>query len=110
VRRELQSQIRRIVRHLLKLEHSSAAEPRRGWTECIVDTRAEIEDLLEASPSLKTELAGDIERQRKRAIDLALRDLRRHEKIDPATAALLRAASYPEDQVLGDWSPGEPAD
>jgi uncharacterized protein DUF29 len=110
VRRELQSQIRRIVRHLLKLEHSSAAEPRRGWTESIVDARAEIEDLLEASPSLKTELAGDIERQRKRAIDLPLRDLRRHEKIDPATAALLRAASYTEEQVLGDWFPGEPAD
>jgi Domain of unknown function DUF29 len=110
VRRELQSQIRRIVRHLLKLEHSSAAEPRRGWTESIVDARAEIEDLLEASPSLKTELAGDIERQTKRAIDLALRDLRRHEKIDPATAALLRAASYTEEQVLGDWFPGEPAD
>lgn len=31
VRRELQSQIRRIVRHLLKLEHSPAKEPRRGW-------------------------------------------------------------------------------
>jgi Domain of unknown function DUF29 len=83
VRRELQSQIRRIVRHLLKLEHSSAAVPRRGWTECIVDARAEIEDLLEASPSLKTELADDIERQRRRAIYLALRDLRRHQKIDP---------------------------
>ncbi len=31
VRRELQSQIRRVVRHLLKLDHSPAREPRRDW-------------------------------------------------------------------------------
>jgi hypothetical protein len=55
-RRELQSQIRRIVRHLLKLQHSPAKEPRRGWAESIVDARAEIEDLLEVSPSLRTGL------------------------------------------------------
>ena len=45
-RRELQSQIRRIVHHLLKLEHAPAVEPRRGWAETIVDARAEIEDLI----------------------------------------------------------------
>ena len=52
-----------------------------------MDARAEIEHVLEASRSLKTELAGDIERQTERAIDLALGDLPRH---DPATVRLLR--------------------
>jgi hypothetical protein len=107
VRRELQSQIRRIVRHLLKLEHSPAKEPRRGWAESIVDARAEIEDLLEASPSLRTELARDVERQMQRGIDLALRYLGRHQEIDAATIAVLRATSYTEEQVLGDWFPDE---
>ncbi len=107
-RRELQSQIRRIVRHLLKLEHSPAKEPRRGWEESIVDARAEIEDLLEASPSLRTRLDRDIERQTHRGIDLALRDLERRQEIDAATMAALRAASYTEEQVLGDWFPEEP--
>ena len=79
--------------------------PRRDPSK--VDARAEIEHVLEASRSLKTELAGDIERQTERAIDLALRDLRRHEKIDLATVALLRAASYTEKQALGDWFPGD---
>ena len=51
VRRELQSQIRRVVRHLLNLKHSPAKELRRGWAESVVDARAEIEDLLEASPN-----------------------------------------------------------
>ena len=110
IRRELQSQIRRIVRHLLKLEHSPAEEPRRGWAESIVDARAEIEDLLEASPSLRVELARDVERQTQRAIVLALSDLGRYREIDTATAASLRAASYTTEQVLRDWFPEEPAD
>jgi Domain of unknown function DUF29 len=80
VRRQLQSQIRRIVCHLLKLEHSPAREPRREWAESIVDARAKIEDLLEASPSLKTGLARDVERQTQRGIDLAVRDLGRATK------------------------------
>lgn len=106
VRRELQSQIRRIVRHLLKLENSPATEPRRGWEESVVDARAEIEDLLEESPSLRTGLDRDIERQTQRGIALALRDLERQE-IDAATMAALRAASYTEEKVLGDWFPEE---
>jgi hypothetical protein len=108
VRRELQSQIRRVVRHLLKLEHSPAEPPRRGWAEAIVDARADIEDLLEASPSLRTELDRDIERQTQRGIDLALRDLGRYQEVDPAMIAALRATSYTEEQILGDWFPDEP--
>ena len=45
VRRELENQIRRIVRHLLKLEYSRNRAV--AGTESIVDARAEIEDLLE---------------------------------------------------------------
>jgi Domain of unknown function DUF29 len=108
VRRELQSQIRRIVRRLVKLEHSPAREPRRGWEESIVDARAEIEDLLEASPSLRTGLDRDLARQTQRGINLALRDLGRHQELDAATKAALQAASYTEEPVLGDWFPGEP--
>src|SRR5690242_20563780 len=51
-RSALRSQLRRIIWHLAKLEHSPANEPRRGWIETIGDARAEIEDLLETSPSL----------------------------------------------------------
>ncbi len=105
VRRELQSQIRRIVRHLLKLEHSPAKEPRRGWEESIVDARAEIEDLLETSPSLRTGLDRDLARQTQRGINLALTDLGRHQEIDAEAMAAVRAASYTEEQVLGDWFP-----
>ena len=107
-RRELQSQIRRIVRHLVELQHSPATEPRRGWAESIVDARAEIEDLLEVSPSLRTGLDRDVERQTQRGMDLAQRDLGRQQEIDPATPARMRAISYTEEQILGDWFPDEP--
>lgn len=107
VRRELQSQIRRIVRHLLKLQNSPAKEPRRGWEESIVDARAEVEDLLETSPSLRTGLDRDIERQSQRGITLALRDLARHREIDAATEAAVRATLYTAEQVLGGWFPEE---
>ena len=106
-RRELQSQIRRIVRHLLKLQHSPAKEPRRGWEEPIVDARAEIEDLLEVSPSLRTGLDRDVERQTQRGINLAMRDLGRQRETNAATTAALRTTSYTEEQILGDWFPDE---
>ena len=45
-RRELRSQITRVLRHLLKLEASPAAEPRAGWRATIDEARAEIEGPL----------------------------------------------------------------
>ncbi|MGC2201556.1 MAG: DUF29 domain-containing protein [Stellaceae bacterium] len=69
----LRSHIRRIIRHLIKLEYSRASDPRRGWIETIGDARAEIEDLLETSPSLKVELSDNIAKQTPRAIKLAIR-------------------------------------
>jgi uncharacterized protein DUF29 len=107
-RSALRSQIRRIIRHLAKLEHSPASGPRRGWVETIGDARAEIDDLLETSPSLEAEISGDIAQQMPRAIRLAIQDLQGYEEIDTTRLANLRAASYTEEQVLGDWFPGEP--
>jgi Domain of unknown function DUF29 len=107
-RSALRSQIRRIIRHLVKLEHSRSIEPRRGWVESIGDARAEIEDLLEISPSLKTELDRDIAAQTKRAIELAIRDLRGHDEIQDADLPRLGGASYTAEQILGDWFPEEP--
>jgi hypothetical protein len=107
-RSALRSQIRRIIRHLAKLEHSPASGPRRGWVETIGDARAEIDDLLETSPSLEAEISGDIAQQTPRAIRLAIQDLQGYEEIDTTRLANLRVASYTEEQVLGDWFPGEP--
>src|ERR1700740_3531703 len=55
-RRQLRSQIRRILRHLFKLEASPAPEPRAGWCSTINDGRGDIEDVLRDSPSLRREI------------------------------------------------------
>src|SRR6266487_733142 len=55
-RRELRSQIRRILRHLLKLEASPSVDPRAGWRSTVLDARTEITDVLRDSPSLRREV------------------------------------------------------
>lgn len=40
------SQVRRIIEHCLKLEHSPAAEPRLGWKMSIDDASSEVADRL----------------------------------------------------------------
>src|ERR1700740_3285822 len=62
-RTALKSQVRRILRHLFKLDASPAVDPRPGWCATVRDARTEIEDLLEASPSLRREIDIVLKRQ-----------------------------------------------
>ena len=55
-RRQVTSQIRRILRHLLKLEASAAMRPRAGWRSTIIDARSQIDEVLSDSPSLLREV------------------------------------------------------
>jgi Domain of unknown function DUF29 len=47
--RSVRSRVRTIIEHLLKLEHSPAAEPRNGWREGIRTQRADLDEDLTAS-------------------------------------------------------------
>ena len=107
-RRELRSQITRILRHLLKLEASAAAEPRAGWRATIDEARTEIEGVIEDSPSLQRETSALIKKQIGAAARLAASDLGGHGKPVDAIQARLARGGYTEDQVLGDWFPDEP--
>jgi hypothetical protein len=106
-RSALASQIRRVIRHFLKLEFSPAVEPRRGWFESANDPKAEIEDLLELSPSLRTELATIIAAEIRRGSKLAIGDLEIYGELSPTIRARILATTYTEDQILGDWFPPE---
>jgi hypothetical protein len=106
----LGSQIKRVIHHLLKLQHSSARNPRRGWEDSVIDARDEIEDLLDRSPSLKREISTEIPRQAPRAARLAIRDLGKRAEADPAIVARIRTTAYTEDQIIGDWFPPEPGE
>lgn len=108
--RELKSQIRRVIEHLLKLENSAAIDPRSGWIESIDDARNEIEAVLEDSPSLKNEVSAAIIAEMKRGSRKAIRALEKHGNISPGTLARIRSTAYTEGQILGDWFPPEPTE
>jgi hypothetical protein len=107
-RRELRSQITRILRHLLKLEVSRAMAPRAGWRETIIDARTEIDFLLEDSPSLRREADAMIAKQSEVAAKLATRDLDEHGEPTEAVRARLAQGGFSAEQVLGDWFPPKP--
>jgi hypothetical protein len=46
VYRPVRSRVRTILEHLLKLEHSPASEPKRGWRETIRTQRADLDEDL----------------------------------------------------------------
>jgi Domain of unknown function DUF29 len=56
----------RIIRHLVKLEYSPAAEPRSGWRRTIRLARLQVQKRVEDNPSLKPELGSLIEGETRR--------------------------------------------
>jgi hypothetical protein len=86
VYRPVRSRVRTIVEHVLKLEHSAADEPKRGWRETI---RTQLADLLTAAlrPRIEAGLSQFYGKARRDAA-AALRDYG-----EPATANALPQAA-----------------
>jgi len=106
-KRELRSRIAVIIEHLIKLECSPAIDPRRGWMESIGRERSDVELLLDDSPSLKGEVDGMVSGETARAAIHMIRALRRLGETSLDSISKITAARYTEDQVLGDWFPGD---
>jgi Domain of unknown function DUF29 len=102
-RREFRSRLAVILEHLMKLEHSPAIDPRTGWIDTISRERMNIEDLLQDSPSLRRELALMIDQLKPRVARLAAGSLFGYGE----TVKKLPLPNYTEDQVVGDWFPGD---
>jgi hypothetical protein len=104
-RKELRSQLRRILHHLFKIEASPAAEPRARWHETVEDARAQIEDLFRDSPSLRRETETVIAEQTPIAAKHAAADLERYGEPADAVRARVRKGGFTAEEVLGDWFP-----
>lgn len=104
-RRALHSQIRRVLRHLLKLAVSPAAGPRRGWELTIREARNDIAILLRDSPSLGREVDKIIAEEAGLACELAAADLEEHGELTPAVLNQMQRTSFSADRVIGDWFP-----
>lgn len=105
-RRELASQIRRIIRHLLELELAPAAAPSAGWRSTILEARSEIDAVLRDSPSLRRDVDRLITEQLATAAELAAADLGRHREPAAAVRARIQRSRFTAEQVLGNWFPG----
>ncbi|MGH6916731.1 MAG: DUF29 domain-containing protein [Geminicoccaceae bacterium] len=100
--RSVRSRVRTIVEHLLKLEHSPASEPKRGWRETIRTQRADLDEDLSAAlrPRIEAGLPRFYDKARRDAA-AALRDYG-----EPAAAvALPQTCPYSLDQIMSDWLP-----
>src|SRR6266436_1547004 len=102
-RHELRRRIAVILEHLLKLERSPAADPRRGWMETIARQRSDSELVLNDSPSLKGDVARIIAEESSRVARLTSRMLRLYGE----DVGNIAPPTYTEEQVLGDWYPGD---
>jgi len=107
-RRELRSQVTRILRHLLKLAVSPTTGPRAGWQSTIREARIEIEDVLEDSPNLRREIPDIVAKQSDTAGSLAAADLARHGEPAQVVWRRLEQGGFTPEEVLGDWFPDPP--
>lgn len=99
----VESQLERILEHLLKLEHSPNFQPRRQWRISVVEARGEIERRLIATirHEIEPALAAGNRRARRKA-ELALLD---HGEAD-AARVLPDACPHAIDDLLADeWWP-----
>jgi hypothetical protein len=99
----VRSHVRTIIEHCLKLEYSSAREPRAGWIVSITHARVALEDKL--SRTLRRDLGANLARlydQARRQASAALRACGE----DDAAGSLPAACPYRLPQLLAsDWLP-----
>ncbi len=79
----LESNLSRVIEHLIKLRHSPAAQPRRTWVMSIVEHRERIERATERSRSLRRLLPDLLPRAWRSARKVAGKALELYDGIDP---------------------------
>jgi hypothetical protein len=102
----LASHVRTILEHFAKLEASPSVEPRAGWRQTVLRARGAIDEVLEASPSLRPTLDAVIQKELKRIRPLVADALAQYHE---APRVKLEQLNYTADQVLGAWFPANPA-
>jgi hypothetical protein len=95
------SRTQQIIRHLLKLQFSSALEPRRLWRQTVRDQRDELE--LHLTASLRNLVQASLETRYDRARRRAAEDFAESQE---KAEELPEACPYSLEQILShDWFP-----
>jgi len=96
---ELAKRIQLVLEHLIRLQASSAIDPRRVWESTISEQRHQIRMLIADSPSLQPEVTGIIAGQLPTACLFALLSLKQHGETPQVVMELL---TFSETDVLGE--------
>ena len=102
-RNAVRSQLERVIEHLLKLEHSPAAEPRAGWMNSVDDARARTEDAM--TPTIRRETEPSLSMLYRRARRRVARDLVAHGEKKAARALPADCPYAFDDLIADDWWP-----
>jgi len=98
--RALEGDLGRVIEHLLKLEHSPAADPQKKWTISTVEHRTRVRKAIRKSGTLKRllpELLPDVWDDARK---VAAKAMELFDGVDPAT--LPDACPYGLEQILDD--------
>lgn len=99
----VESQLRRVIEHCLKLAYSKADAPRRGWLNAIDDARAKIDD--RSTPSLRPDAQARLDQLYQQILRRVRRDLEAYGEAE-AAAALPTTCPFRFDELVdADWYP-----
>jgi Domain of unknown function DUF29 len=102
-RHAVESLVERILEHLLKLEHSPAVDPRRGWLISLLNARIHVGRLLTAA--IRRDVEPRLEHAYTNARRVTVLALWEHGEVSSGNL-LPKACPYSLDQVLDeDWFP-----
>ena len=93
---------RTVIEHLLKLQHSPAVDPRKGWRATVLEHRSRLE--VDLTPRLRQVLAEELPRMYRLAWRSAVASMRDHGE-EAAADALPESSPYTLDQITDDWLP-----
>ena len=96
----LMSDLSRVIEHLLKLEHSTAADPRNKWRLSVVEHRTRAQEALENSGTVRRAAPDLLPKAWNRARKLAAKAMELYDGIDPGT--LPAACPWTLEQILDD--------
>lgn len=104
--RAVESQLRRVIEHCLKLQFSAAVDPRRGWLNSIDDARERISDRL--TPALRADAEPQLPHLHAQVLRRVRRDLAAYGEPE-AAAALPAECPFTFDQLIDpEWYPEHP--
>ena len=108
IQHELGHRLATIVEHLLKLQYSTARDPRPGWAATVVRARNDVGDLLEGSPSLRTKLDDLAVRANRKAARVVQVELGRRGELSPVLERSFTPREFTIEEIVEDWFPQEP--